>query len=344
MVVYFDDVVRDGVTYGFDAEPGWQGQGNRITFVDYELGNAQNFGWSDTSFAGGTRGEVGGLIWRIDPSVNAHAYYADLVGPFSLNDKLSASGKIAFTLGNSDAAVYVGWFNGEKYKDQVRQVDSVPPPDFVGFEIEGPSAEGFFFRAIYKTATGSGGDSGVSASPSIFPNGQHHTWSINYDPTGHGSVLLKLDSDQVRLDLSPGHKAEGATLDRFGIFAVRTGGHAVKVFMDDLSYSATQVAPPTARALDPEGLLIRSWGRVTYKSADGSYFYIDNGQGRYDGTGHTGIRVSVADAVSPVALLPSEGDYVAVTGPIGKVLDSNIQVPVIRIREQSDIMVFGSSF
>ncbi len=40
------------------------------------------------------------------------------------------------------------------------------------------------------------------------------------------------------MDLAPGDRAEGATFDRFGIFNMQSGGHAVEIYLDDLEYSS----------------------------------------------------------------------------------------------------------
>ena len=54
---------------------------------------------------------------------------------------------------------------------------------------------------------------------------------------GDGTLRLTLDQETTTFNLRPGHKAEGATLDRFGVFTVRAGGSHVKVYFDDLEYT-----------------------------------------------------------------------------------------------------------
>jgi hypothetical protein len=48
---------------------------------------------------------------------------------------------------------------------------------------------------------------------------------------------VTLDDEQVELDLRPGARNCGATFDRFGFFNGQTGGHYVKVFLDEVSYN-----------------------------------------------------------------------------------------------------------
>jgi hypothetical protein len=61
------------------------------------------------------------------------------------------------------------------------------------------------------------------------------------------------------------------------------------------------------------GLLVKVWGKVTFKADDGYYFCVDDGSGRTDGQGHAGIPVVTAAAASPVTL-PALDAYVTVTG------------------------------
>ena len=45
-------------------------------------------------------------------------------------------------------------------------------------------------------------------------------------------------TESVTLALKPGQKAHGANLDRFGLFNSTAGGQMVKIYLDDLTYSA----------------------------------------------------------------------------------------------------------
>src|SRR6185436_16999404 len=55
------------------------------------------------------------------------------------------------------------------------------------------------------------------------PAGKTCNWSIKYDPNangGLGQVTATLDGDVSSFDLSPGHKADGAEFNRFGVLNV----------------------------------------------------------------------------------------------------------------------------
>src|SRR4051812_7389035 len=47
----------------FNQDPGWEAFQNRVVPKAIKA-VAQNFGYSDTNFAGAAKGEIGGTIWR----------------------------------------------------------------------------------------------------------------------------------------------------------------------------------------------------------------------------------------------------------------------------------------
>jgi hypothetical protein len=66
-------------------------------------------------------------------------------------------------------------------------------------------------------------------------------WKLVYDPAGaggKGTVTTTLGDQSVTLELKPGDKARGATMDRFGLFTTHRGGSYVKIYVDDLQYTA----------------------------------------------------------------------------------------------------------
>jgi hypothetical protein len=70
-----------------------------------------------------------------------------------------------------------------------------------------------------------------------------YEWTLVYDPAtnnGHGQVRVTLGSESSILDLQAGQNPDAAVFDRFGLFGVGTGGGQVKVYFDDLTYSATK--------------------------------------------------------------------------------------------------------
>ena len=85
----------------FSADPNWEGFDNRVV-ADGGPTIEQNFGWKSSDGSG----QIGGTIWRS----RTPAWYAMKVGPFTFNDKLSASGQIAVTPAKRVDGFYFGFF------------------------------------------------------------------------------------------------------------------------------------------------------------------------------------------------------------------------------------------
>ena len=244
--IYFDDLEYDGKSVDFSQDAGWVGVGNSATYDRLDDGGAHDFGFSaGTNFSGGTSaGELGGTIWRS----GVYGYYADRVGQLSMNDRLEASGKIVLNIGSPDSGMNLGWFNGAE-----KELAPTQAGQFVGVRIGGPTRVGHYFVPAYATVqsrppkpTGTR-EHPVNvavekgAGPVLVPK-QVFDWKIVYDPAGAGGkgmVTATLGEQSVTLDLKPGDKAKGATLDRFGLFTTHRGGSFVKIYFDDLKYTAS---------------------------------------------------------------------------------------------------------
>jgi hypothetical protein len=206
---------------------------NRGTFENSMPAGAHDFGYSATSFAGGAPGEVGGIFWR----GGEYAYYADRVGPLTLDDRLEASGRVVLVVGGVDADMYLGWFNSTS-KDK-------PPTragHFLGVHVGGPTRVGHYFHPAFTTASGKTGH--ANAGPLLTP-GKVYQWSLVYDPAaenGQGAIQVTLGEENVTLPLRRGCK-QGVRLDRFGLFTPVEGGQIVKIYLDDLKYTASRLVP-----------------------------------------------------------------------------------------------------
>ena len=231
--IYFADLQFNGKTEDFAQDPGWIGVGNRETYENTEQGGAQNFGYQPTALAGGAPGEIGGLVWR-----SPYAYYADRVGPFCLKDRLEARGRVVLKVGAPDSGMMLGWFNSE-----VKKTDDKAPfsgRNFVGVAIGGPTRVGHYFLPTCVTIAG--GRAEPKSGP-VLKQGKVYEWTFVYDPAtndGHGQLRVTLGSESVILDLGAGQKPENVLFDRFGLFGIGTGGGQVKVYFDDLTYSAAK--------------------------------------------------------------------------------------------------------
>ena len=81
------------------------------------------------------------------------------------------------------------------------------------------------------------------------------------------------------------------------------------------------------------GLLVTTWGRVTYVGgADEEFFYIDDGSGLEDGSGHVGVKVGCRDLEKPQL-----GWLVTVTGLSACEELGDCVIRLLKPRRQSDI-------
>ncbi len=231
VALFFDDLQYNGTTQDFTKDPQWSGEGNRVTFEDGEVTGAHDFGYSaKTNHAGGAApGEVGGGLWRS----GAFGYYADRVGPLNLEQRLEARGQVRLVTAGPDSDMQIGWFNSAS-KDRSPDMTG----NFVGIHVGGPTRIGHYFIPVFTTATGSKGK--VDTGPVLTP-GKVFAWSLLYDPAasgGDGELRVTLGTESVTLALKPGQKKHGANLDRFGLFTSQAGGQMVKIYLDDLTYTA----------------------------------------------------------------------------------------------------------
>jgi hypothetical protein len=238
--VYLDDLNIDGVEESFDSDPGWSKDGNPVEYEQRVLRPYHDIGYSMSSHAGGRPGEIGGIMFRDEQPM----YYADRVGPYSLDDDLKASGRIVLNSASADSAMMLGWFGAEAKRSKSTPEHEVRQTDYVAIMIEGPSRIGHYFRPAYSTAKASGdaptNEGRPDERPVIRPDGRVHQWSLHYSPRAanrRGLLTLKFDRSTHRLELMEGERSENATLDRFGFFNVQTGGHHVEAYVDDLRYS-----------------------------------------------------------------------------------------------------------
>ena len=137
VTLFFDDLQYNGEAQDFSQDPGWVGEGNRVTFEDREVTGAHDFGYSaKTNIAGGAAGEVGGGLWRSGD----FGYYADRVGPLNLDRRLEARGKVKLVTAGPDSDMSLGWFNST-----AREKGGGSDENFVGIHVGGPTRIGHYF-------------------------------------------------------------------------------------------------------------------------------------------------------------------------------------------------------
>jgi hypothetical protein len=236
MAIHFDDLKYLDRAQDFSADPHWDASGNRKTYRATDVGGAHNFGFSaETNHAGGANaGEVGGTFWR-----NDHwGYYADKVGDLTFDDRLEARGRVVLAVGAPDSDMCFGWFGDGGKKGE--SPDKAGP--FIGIHVGGPTRVGHYFLPAFTPSAD------VRAMPKqgpVLTPAKSYEWSIVYDPAGaggKGTVTAKLGEESVTLELRAGQKAlaKDAKLDHFGVLAIGPGGQIVKVYLDDLQYTAAR--------------------------------------------------------------------------------------------------------
>jgi len=129
--------------------------------------------------------------------------------------------------------------------------------------------------------------------------------------------------------------APGDVIRPVGMCLRNLGGRDFAV--DPKVPTSGQVGVAGGAGLNNIGLLVKTWGKVTFVDTTNKFFYIDDGYGRLDGSGHTGIRCSYGYLAGVTITPPAQNAYVSVIGVISTVvIDTKVQ-PNIRPRRQTDI-------
>ena len=233
----------NGRSIDLSHDPGWEGCGNRSSHREQDFHARQDFGFSNTNWAGESSGEIGGTFWRTEPVDPLHAYYADDVGVLTLEDPLSFSANIAFVDGQPDSSVWFGFFNiKERLAETSLPEDACPKSTSMGISIAGPSRVGYYLSPFCapnrELAT-------CGQGPVFQPTGEKCRVSFRYDPganDGVGRITVTLKNETVILDLTPQQRAASCAFDRFGIATIRRGGKFVVFYMDDIVYTARRPA------------------------------------------------------------------------------------------------------
>ena len=243
--IYIDDLDLNGKRQSFDADPNWEGLGNRRTYPSRNVRCHFDYGFSPTNFAGGkARGEIGGVMFRGDCRYPERmSCYGDKLGPLTLDKPIKASGKMVMKRGVTDSTTLFGFYNSvDSMRQNDSQRDSVPE-SVLGLHVEGPSSEGFLFYPVYRVK-GAGNSLPPSREfPYIYPDGKSHDWTLSYDPDGAGGkgrITVSLDGESKSFDLKDGDKSRGTTFDRFGVVTSWIDGNSQDVYWDDITYTTSQ--------------------------------------------------------------------------------------------------------
>jgi hypothetical protein len=224
-------VVRaDILEESFRDDPKWEGR-NNVPKGFEGVKVHQDFGYSRSDHAGGEVGEIGGHVQRSFRP----ATYAAAIPVKTLDDQLTASGRFAVTACEGGSGMLFGWHN------QTSQ--GWRTPNSLAMRIDGESSHyRIFFEYGTRNWKTGGGDTFEGAyqtttTPLFKADGSSHEWSLVYDPAGAdglGEITYTLDGEVYTAALEPGHKEDGATFDRFGIFNQQITGDGMELYFDDL--------------------------------------------------------------------------------------------------------------
>ena len=128
-----------------------------------------------------------------------------------------ARGKLRIPRFSVDSGAHFGWFNAKE--------QGWPPKNFAGVYLDSLTRIGRFATPMYGTSKAAG--VGIAPPRLLFvPDGRTYAWT--------------LDGESITLNLEPGHKAQGAAFDRFGLFNMQdNNGKDCVLYLDDLSYTTT---------------------------------------------------------------------------------------------------------
>jgi hypothetical protein len=248
----------------FDRDPAWDRVNNHAAVPEPRV-IRQDFGYSRTAHAGGQPGEIGGFL---SPAAEP-AYYAKSIPVATFDEALSATGTLAMDGGPTHALI--GFFNAGTLNEW-------RTPSTIALRISG-RGDAFYAWVEYATARWrAGGDeprgfprrrdatSGRAEPIGFAARGAVHRWSLRYDPAangGRGVVTATIDDQTAVCHLLEGHKADGATFNRFGVLDVmKSGDTGGALWIDDLALNGVR----EDFAVDPGWDALRN--RVTYVSAN----------------------------------------------------------------------------
>ena len=172
----------------FSADSKWEAFNNRIVAHNGPLVK-QDFGWMPDSPIPGTQGAIGGTIW----TSTTPAFYALPFGrALTLDDKLSASGKIMFNRPDIKGAAYIGFFNHERQEWRpwsslaIRLLTHKPKGATIGIDF----------------MSGQWGGAGMMTDATIPTDGSVHTGSSTTTPTARPPGSGRSPASRIILPIS----------------------------------------------------------------------------------------------------------------------------------------------
>ncbi len=261
-------------TEHFDTDPGWDAHNNRMV-EEPGRETVQDFGFSESGFAGGDPGEIGGSL----QTAAERAYYAKQLAPvLSLDTPLSASGTLAFAPGRATGPFLIGFFDA-------KTSFGWRTPNTLSLRIDG-RGEVLHVHMEYCTASWRAGAGVIGAvdpdngrlQPVEFPANGVHRWSFTYQPASAdrpAHATFEFDGYRGEMDVNvvPG---DGATFDRFGMFNVmKSSDNRLEVYLDNATINGVEERFDRDPAWDAEGnrntyraRIVRPWFDFGYSATN----------------------------------------------------------------------------
>jgi hypothetical protein len=236
------------VVNNFDTDPQWTGENNRNGF--------NNYGYTNTTVAGGAAGEVGGVFMRRA----TESFYADTSfgGSFTLANVIAASGKFdATNTASMNNKVLIGHLSKQS-----------SDPSIIGLTIE--DGDSSYIR-IYPTLSLANGST-VQGSQQYVLNNRDYWFSYSYNPSGGASAAGQLAMSVTNttgytfswtVDLTAAQRAIGATFNAWGMYGPVSADTSSfgEVYIDDVMYTVP-VPEPATGLLWLIGLGVWRWKRA----------------------------------------------------------------------------------
>ncbi len=325
---YDDTSAIPGVTYSYSVKA--RNNGGESGFSSADAGSA----------ASGAYGSVSGVVR--DQQSNLVAGVKVILSPGEYTQTTGGDGAYAFGFvpaGNySLTALKTGWQPAHvsqievaqsqnavadvslKLLSAIQQIKALEDGASVatGGVVTAVSGEGSA-RRIYIQSPDRSGGIGVLTSENVSEN----------DSALIDGTLVTVDGERL-LQASAVHilgVSEPARALSMGNKALGGGACGLQSAVVD-NAASNQVSP----RLNNVGLLVTTWGRVSFVSADGLFFYLDDGSGISDGSGHTGVRVWCEGLPRP-----AQGQSIWVRGISGVTVLGGRVVRLLRPRSLADL-------
>jgi hypothetical protein len=130
-----------------------------------------------------------------------------------------------------------------------------------------------------------------------------------------GTMFTTTDGERIIKDATVATVQPGQTIPKpLGLDNLWLGGGAFGAQGAVVNRNSTS---EYAKGLSNVGMLVHAWGKVSFVDPAGAYFYINDGAGMDDGSGHAGIRVAIAGLPKPTASASVDAVGISATAIIG---------------------------